>query len=108
MKRLCIVLILFLILQAACSSGNKPLQEEIVGKWEDGSGFTIEFYKDGTGFIEGVPDQIPNSIFTYSVLNQSTIQINFQGGTYEIDIQIDKDKLIWKDDLGEVEYYRVQ
>jgi hypothetical protein len=106
MKRIFGAVMLILILLTACSSGRKSLQDEIVGKWVDNSGFTIEFYNGGTGFIEGVAGSIPDSVFVYKVLDESTIQIDFQGGSYEIDILIDNDKMIWKDDLGEVEYAR--
>jgi hypothetical protein len=106
MKRIILASILFLSLLVACSSAKKSLQDEIVGKWVDSSGFMIEFYADGTGFIEGVADQIPDSVFVYQVLDESTIQIDFQGGSYEIGILIENDKMIWKDDLGEVEYAR--
>jgi hypothetical protein len=108
MKRFYLASILFLILLAACSPGKKTLDEEIVGKWVDSSGYTIDFFDGGTGFIEGVDGKIPDSNFTYIILDESTIQINFQGEKYEIGILIDKDKMIWKDELGEVEYSRVQ
>jgi hypothetical protein len=106
MKQIIITSILLLSLLAACSSVEKSLQDEIVGKWVDSSGYTIEFYEGGTGFIEGVADQIPDSVFVYKILDESTIQIDFQGGSYKIGILINNDKMIWKDDLGEVEYAR--
>jgi len=108
MRRLLIASVLFLIVLASCSNGKQSLEDEIVGKWIDSSGFTIEFYEGGTGFIEGVPGKIPDSSFSYITLNETTVQINFQGVTYDIDILIDGDQLTWKDELGEVVYTRAE
>jgi hypothetical protein len=84
------------------------LKEKILGTWENTSGFTIQFNSGGTGFIPGVAGEIPDSSFTYTVVDESHIQMNFQGQAFNIEITINDDQLTWKDNLGEVTYTRVK
>lgn len=108
MKRLLLIQILLSVLLLSCTSARKSLQDEIVGKWTDSEGFTIEFFEDGTGFIPGVQGAIPDSNFTYQVIDETQVKIDFQGGAYQIEVLIKDDQLVWKDNLGEVVYTRAE
>jgi len=108
MKRIIFSLAIVLLLLTSCTSQKNKLAEEILGTWENTSGFTIEFKSGGTGFIPGVAGEIPDSSFSYTVVDESHIQMNFQEQLFTIEITIDGDQLTWKDELGEVLYTRVK
>ncbi len=108
MKRIIFALSIALFLLTSCSEQKKTLTDEILGTWKNTSGFTIQFNSGGTGFIPGVAGEIPDSSFTYTVVDESHIQMNFQGQVFTIEITINDDQLTWKDNLGEVSYTRVK
>ena len=107
MKKLVFALAIFLFALSSCTAAKKPLAQEILGTWKNTEGYTIEFHSAGSGFIPGVAGKIPDSNFTYAVVDESHIQINLQGVNQTIGIEITGDNLAWKDELGEVEYTRV-
>jgi len=108
MKRFSFTIMIALFLLTSCSQPKNTLAEEIIGTWENTSGFTIQFNSGGTGFIPGVAGEIPDSSFSYTLVDESHIQMNFQGQLFTIEITINDDQLTWKDNLGEVSYTRVK
>ena len=100
--------LLLLLTLAACSPGISSLEDTILGTWENPDGFQIQFSPEGTGFIQGVPGQIPDSSFTYSVVDQNHISIDFEGEKFTIEIKMNSDAFTWIDPLGEVIYLRVE
>ena len=107
MKRF-LVFLLCAILLAACSPSKSRLKDAIIGTWTDAQGYSIQFKPDGRGFIPGVEGKIPDTNFTYSILDESHIQIDMQGRTFAIEIRIEDDQLTWKDEIGEVLYKRTR
>jgi len=105
MKKILIVLVLFLLL-TGCASKNS-LDQAILGTWTDSSGYKIQFFVGGRGFIPGVPGKIPDSDFTYAIIDEQHITLETQGIKVTIEIHIKDDILTWKDSLGEVTYNRV-
>ena len=108
MKRIIFILTIALFFLTACTKQNNSLSDEIVGTWKNTSGFTIQFNSGGTGFIPGVAGEIPDSSFSYTVVDESHIQLNYQEQLFTIEITINGDQLTWKDNLGEVSYTRVK
>lgn len=107
MKRF-LFLLLFGLLLAACAGNSGGLKEDLLGTWQNPDGFQIKFYRDGGGFIPGVPGKIPDSAFTYTIVDETHIQVVLQGQPYTIEVKIVDDVLTWKDSIGEVEYTRVK
>jgi hypothetical protein len=108
MKRIFFALIAVLLLLSSCAPAKKTLAAEILGTWVNTNGYSIEFKDGGTGFIPGVPGKIPDSIFTYTVTDDSHINFDLEGSVQTIEIQISGNQLTWKDELGEVAYTRVK
>ncbi len=108
MKRFLLFLTITLFLLTSCAAAKKPLEDEILGTWANPEGYTIQFLSGGKGFIPGVEGKIADSDFTYTIADDSHIQIAFQGRNLPIEIIISGDELIWKDSLGEVKYTRVK
>jgi hypothetical protein len=108
MKRIFLALITVLLLMTSCAPAKKSLGSEILGSWVNKDGYSIQFKDGGTGFIPGVPGKIPDSIFTYTVTDDSHINIDLEGSVQTIEILISGNQLTWKDDLGEVVYTRVK
>lgn len=108
MKRTFLVLVIVLLLLASCSGQKNNLADDILGTWENDSGYTIQFKEAGIGFIPGVAGKIPDSNFIYTIMDESHIQMILQGQEFTVEITIDEDQLTWKDELGEVPYTRVK
>lgn len=108
MKRIVFALAIALFLLTSCSGKKNSLPDEILGTWKNTSGYTIQFKSGGIGFIPGVPGAIPDSNFTYTVKDESHIQMDVQGQVVTIQITINGDQLTWTDELGEVSYTRVK
>lgn len=108
MRRFSLVLLLLFLLLSACQSGRSALIKNIVGNWENSSGYTIEFRQDGRGTIPGVSDQIQETIFNYAVLDESHVALDLGDQNYTIEVKIDGDQLTWIDSLGEEIYTRVK
>ena len=108
MKRIIFTLAIALFLLTSCTKQKNSLSEEILGTWKNSSGFTIQFKSGGAGFIPGVAGEIPDSSFSYTVVDESHIQMNYQEQVFTIEITINGDQLTWKDNLGEVPYTRVK
>ena len=108
MKKLIFALTILFIALIACAPAKKPLAQEILGNWKNTDGYTIEFRSGGSGFIPGVADKIPDTNFTYKIVDKNHIQMDLQGENQTIEIDISGDHLTWKDDLGEVAYIRVK
>src|SRR5574341_1433439 len=108
MKRTFFALTIVLLLLASCSRQKNSLADDILGTWENTSGYTIQFKEAGIGFIPGVVGKIPDSNFIYTVMDESHIQMTLQGQKFTVEITIDGDQLTWKDTLGEVSYTRVK
>ncbi len=96
------------MLLASCAPAKITLVDDILGTWKNNEGYTIQFKDGGTGFIPGVPGKIADSSFTYTVTDNSHINIDVGGHIQTIEIHISGDQLTWKDDLGEVAYTRVK
>ncbi len=107
MKRIFLVLAGILLLLAACAPAKADLKDQLLGTWKNEEGYSIEFRSGGLGFIPGVPGKIPDSTFSYTLTDESHIRIDFQGDQQDVEIRIDGDQLVWKDDLGEVTYTRL-
>jgi hypothetical protein len=108
MKKLALILAIFLFVLTSCVSAQKTLGDEILGTWKNSEGFNIEFRSGGIGFIPGVAGQIPDANFNYTIVDESHVQLDLQGQRQTIQITIAGEKLTWKDDLGEVSYTRVK
>ena len=108
MKHFLLSLLILLILVTACATSQKPLSEAIIGTWENPNGFSIQFMTGGNGFIPGVPGKIPDSAFTYSIVDESHVKIDLEGQNQTIEVTIAGDQLTWKDKLGEVIYKRIK
>lgn len=107
MRKTLIVLLLFLVF-TGCTSKKSSLDQSIIGTWVDSSGYKIQFFSGGKGFIPGVPGKIPDSDFVYSIIDEQHINVELQGIKVTIEIQINDNTLTWKDSLGEVTYNRVK
>jgi hypothetical protein len=101
-------LILLAFSLAACAPARPSLESNLLGTWQDSKGFQIEFRTGGTGFIPGVAGQIPDSNFTYQIVDEQHIRMVAQGMQVTIEMIVDGDKLTWKDALGEVQYTRIK
>ncbi len=108
MKKLIFAFAILFLALTACAPAKKPLAQEILGNWKNTAGYTIEFRSGGSGFIPGVAGKIPDSNFTYTVVDENHIQMNLLGENQTIEIDISGDHLTWKDDLGDVAYNRVK
>ena len=108
MKKLAFFFTILLFLLAACAPAKKGLSQEIVGTWKNSEGFLIQFQPGDKGFIPGVAGKIPDSNFTYSVLDETHIQVELMGQKQTIEVTIDGDNLTWNDTLGQVSYTRVK
>jgi hypothetical protein len=103
-----LLLIGYRLLNNTVVQAHKSLGNEVLGTWVNSNGFRIEFRSGGSGFIPGVPGAIPDSTFSYSIIDDTHIQINLQGQIQTIEIRVTGDQLTWKDALGEVTYQRVK
>jgi hypothetical protein len=108
MKRILLFFAIALFLLTSCAAPKKSLQDEILGTWKNNDGYSIEFKDGGAGFIPGVPGKIPDSNFTYTIKDETHINLDLEGQVQTIEIQISGDKLTWRDDLGDVAYTRVK
>jgi hypothetical protein len=108
MKKLFLALAILFFALTACTPAKKPLTQEILGAWKNTDGYTIEFRSGGSGFIPGVAGKIPDTNFTYTIVDENHIQMDLQGENQKIEIDISGDHLTWKDDLGEVAYTRIK
>jgi hypothetical protein len=95
-----------MLLFSACSPDS--LQNKMIGSWVNSSGYTIEFRTNGDGFIPGVAGVLADTSFKYSIVDESHVSITMNGQQYTIEIQVDNDKLTWKDTMGAEEYTRVK
>ena len=105
MKKICLLLIMVFIL-FGCSTNKPNLGETIIGTWVDQSSYEIQFFKDGKGFIPGVPGKIPDTSFEYSTLDENHITFNLEQSKITVEIRVEGDTLTWKDEIGEVVYHR--
>ena len=108
MKKLIFMLTIILLALTSCAPAKKHLAQDILDNWKNSDGYTIEFRSGGNGFIPGVAGKIPDSDFTYTIIDESHVQIDVQGQQQTIEITIAGDQMTWKDDLGEVAYTRVK
>ena len=108
MRKIFFVLILLAISLAACAPARPSLESDLLGTWQDSQGFQIEFRSGGMGFIPGVEGKIPDTNFTYQIIDEQHVRMDAQGQQVTIEMHVDGDQLIWKDSLGEVEYSRVK
>ena len=108
MRKIIFGLILFAISLAACAPASPSLERDLVGIWQDSQGFQIEFRGSGKGFIPGVEGKIPDTDFTYQLIDEQHVLMNTQGQQVAIELHVDGDKLTWKDTIGEVQYTRVK
>jgi hypothetical protein len=103
-----ILLLLVALFLFGCSASKPSLEKAIIGTWVDASGYEIQFFSGGKGFIPGVPDKIPDSDFIYSIVDENHITLDIQETKQTLEIRIEGDTLTWKDDLGEVIYKRTK
>ena len=108
MRKIFFVLILLAISLAACAPARPSLESDLLGTWQDSQGFQIEFRSGGMGFIPGVEGKIPDTNFTYQIIDEQHVRMDAQGQQVTIEMHVDGDQLIWKDSLGEVKYSRVK
>jgi hypothetical protein len=108
MRKCILVTLSVLCILAACSPPGRSLEESIVGRWVNVDGYEIEFFLDGKGIFFGVEDYIASSEFSYQIIDETNVVIEYLGAKYAIEIVIQGDKLIWIDRLGEVEYSRLE
>ncbi|MCX6079674.1 MAG: hypothetical protein NTW32_09105 [Chloroflexi bacterium] len=108
MRKIFFALIMFAIFLVACAPASPSLERNLVGTWQDSQGFQIEFRGSGKGFIPGVEGKIPDSDFTYQIIDEQHVLMSAQGQQVTIDLHVDGDKLTWKDTIGEVQYTRVK
>jgi len=105
MKKICLLLVMVFIL-TGCAANKPNLGETIIGTWVDQSGYEIQFFKDGKGFIPGVAGKIPDTNFQYSVKDAGHIIFDIEQSKITVGIEIEGETLTWKDDIGEVIYHR--
>ena len=108
MRIIFFALILLTFSLVACAPASPSLERDLVGTWQDLQGFQIEFRGSGQGFIPGVEGKIPDTNFTYQIIDEQHVLMDTQGQQVTIELQIDGDKLTWKDTIGEVQYTRVK
>jgi uncharacterized lipoprotein YehR (DUF1307 family) len=108
MRKIIFILILLVISLAACTQASPSLERDLVGTWQDSQGFQIEFRSEGLGFIPGVEGKIPDTNFTYEIIDEEHVRMDVNGQQVTIEIHVDGDQLTWKDSLGEVQYSRVK
>lgn len=108
MKRSVWVTASVLCVLAACSSPGRALEESIIGRWVNVDSYEIEFLADGEGHFPGLEESIETSDFTYQIIDDTHVVIEYLGVEYTIEIVVQGDTLIWIDKLGEVEYSRVE
>lgn len=107
MKKILTFFVLVLIL-AGCARSDNGLKQQLPGTWQNPQGFQIRFDAGGGGFIPGVKDAIPDTPFTYTIVDDTHIRMDAQGQSQVIEIHISEDTFTWKDSLGEVKYTRVK
>ncbi len=76
MRRWPLLLDLAIFLLSACQPAKPTLEDSIIGMWENSSGYATEFRNGGEGFIPGVPDKMPPTIFKYSIVDQDHVSID--------------------------------
>jgi hypothetical protein len=108
MRKIIFALILLAISLAACAPASPSLERDLVGTWQDSQGFQIEFHGGGKGFIPGVEGKIPDTGFTYQIIDEQHVLMDTQGQQVTIEFHVNGDKLTWKDAIGEVQYIRVK
>jgi hypothetical protein len=108
MRKIFFALLLLAISLTACAPARPSLERDLIGTWQDSQGFQIEFHGSGKGFIPGVEGKIPDTDFTYQVIDEQHVLMDTQGQKVTIELHVDGDKLSWKDALGEVQYTRVK
>jgi hypothetical protein len=108
MRRCILVTLSFLCILAACSPPGRSLEESIVGRWVNVDGYEIVFLPNGEGQFPGYEESIEASDFTYQIIDDTHVMIEYLGVEYAIEIVINGDTLIWIDRLGEVKYSRVE
>jgi len=108
MRKIISTLILLTIYLVACTPAPLLLENGLLGTWQDSEGFQIEFRSGGVGFIPGVEGKIPDTTFTYQIIDKKHVLIDSSGQQVTIELFVDDDKLIWKDTIGEVQYSRVK
>ena len=59
----------------------------------------------GSGYFPG-GEKVPGANFSYVVIDD-ILEIDFQGQVYQIEIELDGDLLVWKDQMGQVIYRRL-
>ena len=101
-------LILFAVSLTACAPATPSLESALLGTWQDSQGFQIEFRSEGLGFIPGVEGKIPDSTFTYQIIDGQHVRMDTVGQQVTIELIVDGDKLTWKDSIGEVIYSRMK
>jgi hypothetical protein len=107
-KIIVFVLMLAVVSLSACAPARPSLENALQGSWQDAQGFQIEFRSGGKGFIPGVAGKIPDTNFTYQIIDEQHVLMNAEGQQVSIEFHVDGDKLTWKDSLGEVIYTRVK
>ena len=108
MRKFFFTLILLSLMLAACAEAPHSLATDLLGTWQDKQGFKIEFRNSGAGFIPGVAGSIPDSTFSYKIIDEQHVEMDAQGQKATIEFHIDGDQLTWKDAIGEVIYTRVK
>jgi hypothetical protein len=108
MRKIILALILLMFSLAACAPARPSLESALQGTWQDSQGFQIEFRSGGKGFIPGVAGKIPDTDFTYQIIDEKQVRIDFLGQQVTVEIHINNDQLTWKDSIGEVQYSRVK
>lgn len=79
-RRYLLLILSILFIFYACSS--KP-SELILGKWQDGSGTSMEFFKDGTGMLTDSGPQVlgmkMKMNFKYIILDDKRVKMDING-----------------------------
>ena len=96
----------FTISIAGCDQSESVLTEQLIGVWENSDGYQIIFNQSGSGYFPGV-EKVPGANFSYIVKEGNILEIDLQGQVYQIEIEIDGDLLVWKDQMGQVIYRRL-
>jgi hypothetical protein len=108
MRKIFLAMLLLAICLVACAPASPSLERDLLGTWQDSQGFQIEFRESGNGFIPGVEGKIPDSNFTYQIIDEQHVLMDAQGQQITIELRVDGDKLTWKDTIGEVQYTRLK
>lgn len=101
MKRLAISILIIGALLAILSGCGQSPNKQILGKWSDGSGSTMEFFEDGTVNIFNPTSSFPNSGGKWKILEDGRLKIDMSflgiSQSFVSNIKFEKGEMIWYD-----------